>query len=699
MAFLQSWMLWGLLAVSVPVAIHLIHRRKANRVPFPAIDFILRSRKAVARKFRVKQLVLLMLRCALVAAAAVAAARPLFPGRDAAVGPSGGPAAVAIAIDTTMSMRTHVGSGKDETAFHAAQDAALALVDSLGPDVEGVVVPYGDEARSIPTVPTADKTVLAGAIRELTAGYASANVEKALDTAAAALASTTKPRKLVYLFTDGAQGGWHDVIPRDPSQQIAWRVVDVTSRATPNAAVIALDVHEEGGGAIARADLQSFAETALPGTGVELLLGDRASGRNFVDLGPGASASTTFTLGAPPAGLNVAMARLTPDSLTEDDSRYAVFRGRARIRTLIVDGDPKTTIRDAETFYLERALAPAREASNTVAPVVVDAEGFARANLAQFDVVVLANVGTLPATLVTSLKRWVDAGGGLLLSAGDKVEAEEANANLGDLLPMRLRGVRSTKSAHTEGGAQEAPPLNLAPPPAIHPVTSAIDASALDVLGTTKFKTTELLEGGTSANTILKFSDGSPALVERAIGRGRVAFFASSLDREWTDLPISTLYLPLMRRMIRYLAGELGEAGTGEVVVGHPVKIEVGERKAVRVEGPDGYPAEVIAAVDGAIEVTPPIPGVYRIAKEDGSADERLASKSFAANVDTAESDLRKVGRAELTRIFGGVDFDTSGGLGTGGTAKGAVPDRPIWGMLLGLAVVALVLEGVVTGL
>ena len=32
MAFLQSWMLWGLLAVAVPIAIHLIHRRKANRV-------------------------------------------------------------------------------------------------------------------------------------------------------------------------------------------------------------------------------------------------------------------------------------------------------------------------------------------------------------------------------------------------------------------------------------------------------------------------------------------------------------------------------------------------------------------------------------------------------------------------------------------------------------------------------------------
>src|SRR4029077_2242813 len=99
--------------------------------------FILRSRKAVARRFRVKQLLLLALRCLLVGAAAVAAARPLFPGRDTAVGLSGGPAAVAIVIDTSMSMRTRIGTGAGDTAFKAAQNAALALVDSLGPDVEG----------------------------------------------------------------------------------------------------------------------------------------------------------------------------------------------------------------------------------------------------------------------------------------------------------------------------------------------------------------------------------------------------------------------------------------------------------------------------------------------------------------------------------------------------------------------------------
>ncbi len=700
MGFLNSAMLWGLLAVSVPLAIHLIHRRKAMRVPFPAIEFILRSRKAVARRFRVKQLLLLALRCLLVGAAAVAAARPLFAGRDAAVGPSGGPAAVAIAVDTSMSMRTRIGNGADETAFQAAQAAALSLVDSLGPDVEAVIVPFDGDAKAIPNAPTADKTILAATLHDLKAGFGTTSIEKALDTAASAIATSQKPKKIVYVFTDGAQPGWREALPRDATQGIAWRLIDVTSKATVNAAIVGLELHEESGGATSRTDVQSFSETPIGGAGVELLIGDNAVGRNFVDLAPGATASTTFTMGAPPAGLNVAVARLVPDSLGEDDTRYAVFRGRARIRTLIVDGDPRTTIRDAEAFYLERALSPAREVTNAVAPVVVDGEGLARANLSQFDVVVLANVGTLPATIASSLRRWVDAGGGLMMTAGDRVDPEVANANLGDLLPMRLRGIRTTKNTHTEGGAQELAALSLAPPSVAHPVTGAIDAAGTEVFATTRFKTTELLEGaGAGASIILKFSDGSPALVERALGRGRIVFFASTIDREWNDLPISTIYLPMMRRMVRYLAGELGEAGTTEVLVGHPVKIEVGDRKAVRVEGPDGFPAQVLPAVEGAVEIVPPLPGIYRLSKDDGTADERLAGKGFAANVDTTESDLRKVGRAELARVFAGVDFDTSGGLGGNGSDKSAVPDTPVWGLLLAAGVVALALEGVVTGL
>jgi len=710
MAFLQSFMLWGALAISVPLAIHLIQRRKSRPLAFPAIDFILRSRKAVAKRFRLKQILLLALRCALVGAVAVAAARPLFPGRDAAIGPSGGPAAVAIAIDSSLSMRARAGNG---TAFDAAKSAALALVNSLGPDVEGVIVPFAADARSIPSAPTADKAQLTAAINALKPTFERTDVSRAFETAMQTLAASEKPRKLVYVLTDASAPGWEQIPARDPESKIGWRVIDVTERARANGAAAALQVVEEGAGATARVDVLSFGEASgvAPApfqTSVELFINDSPAGRNFIEGQSGTTASTTFTLGAPTAGLNVAVARIGADALAEDDTRHAVFRGRGRLRTLLVDGDPRTTMRDAETFYLERALAPGRAGASALAPVVVDSEGLVRANLSQYDVVVLANVLNLPSPTITALKRWVQNGGGLLVSMGDRVEADIANLELGELLAMRLRGPRTAVPTGSEGGAAAVPgageprELTLGPVPGRHPVTDTLDTTSEDVLGGTRFRTTELLEGGVESNTILKFSDGSPALVEKPLGRGKVALFASSLDRDWNDLPIATVYLPLMRRLIHYLAGDLGEDEAVDVLVGQPVSIETGDLKNVRVDGPEGFTAQVIPAIDGAVEITPPLPGVYRFSRDDGTPDERLIAKSFAANVDIAESDLRKVSAAELTRIFPeGVDFVPSGGLESSGSGSGAksVPDQPMWGMLLGLALLALALEGVITGL
>ncbi len=690
MAFGNPLLLWGLLAVAVPLAIHLLHRRRAKTLLFPAIDFILRSRKAVQRRFRLKQILLLVLRCLLVGAAAFAAARPLFPGSDAAIGPSGEPAAVAVMIDRSFSMRARAGG---DSAFDEAKRAAEALIRGMGPDVEAVLVPFDDDARAVPAVPTADKSALLASLAEIAVGYRGTNLARATEVAAQAIAGSEKPRKTVYLFTDGARAGWQEVVPRDPADGIVWRVVDVLGPVPPNAAAARLEVHEEGSGTAASVEVRSFASEAQNGLAVEIGLGDRPAGRNFVDVPAGGSTTTTFTLPAPPAGLNEAVARISPDALAEDDARFAVFRGRARVRTLLVDGDPKTTIRDAETFFLERALAPSRAAGGSVAPVVVDAEGLSRADLSRFDVVVLANVGTLPSMTTAALKRWVQNGGGLLVAAGDRVEADVANLAFGELLPMRLRGTRSAVPSASEGGmAAHATALTLAPVGPGHPVTQAIDTGAADVFGSVAFRTVLLLEGG-KAETILRFADGSPALVERTLGRGRVALFASSLDREWNDLPIATVFLPLARRLVRYLAGELGESGSVDLTVGRPVQIEVGvDHKEIRVDGPTPFPAAVVPVIQGIAEIVPTEPGIYRLSRADALPDERLASKGFAVNVDIAESELRNVDDAEIARVFPGSESEP-----VGGTA-GSSPDRPMWTVFLAVALVALIAEGMVTG-
>ncbi len=76
------------------------------------------------------------------------------------------------------------------------------------------------------------------------------------------------------------------------------------------------------------------------------------------------------------------------------------------------------------------------------------------------------------------------------------------------------------------------------------------------------------------AQILARFDDGAPALVERRVGNGRVLVWTSSLDLQGNDLPLKSVFLPFVHRMVTTLAsyterpswltvGDVLEAGPG----------------------------------------------------------------------------------------------------------------------------------------
>ena len=56
-------------------------------------------------------------------------------------------------------------------------------------------------------------------------------------------------------------------------------------------------------------------------------------------------------------------------------------------------------------------------------------------------------------------------------------------------------------------------------------------------------------------NVAAAFTDGNPALLERADGAGRVLLFTSDLDRRWNDFPLHPAFVPFVIESLRYAAG------------------------------------------------------------------------------------------------------------------------------------------------
>lgn len=100
MLFLNPLLLWGLLAASIPVLIHLINKRRHKTIQWAAMQFLLKATRESRGKKKLRQILILTCRTLAIAALAFAAARPIISGL---IGWGGG------SIDTVVQIgRAHV---------------------------------------------------------------------------------------------------------------------------------------------------------------------------------------------------------------------------------------------------------------------------------------------------------------------------------------------------------------------------------------------------------------------------------------------------------------------------------------------------------------------------------------------------------------------------------------------------------------
>ena len=105
MGFLNPVLLFAGAAVLVPIFLHLFHSHESSRVSFPALRYLLRTEREHARRIRLRQLLLLMVRVGVILLIVLAAARPFLQN----LGDTHPPTALAIVLDNSLSVGLVVG--------------------------------------------------------------------------------------------------------------------------------------------------------------------------------------------------------------------------------------------------------------------------------------------------------------------------------------------------------------------------------------------------------------------------------------------------------------------------------------------------------------------------------------------------------------------------------------------------------------
>ena len=168
------------------------------------------------------------------------------------------------------------------------------------------------------------------------------------------------------------------------------------------------------------------------------------------------------------------------------------------------------------------------------------------------DVIVLADGAQMPKAQAEMLQSWVEKGGLLLRFAGPKLAAADMALMAKDpLMPVTLR-----QGGLTTGGA-----MSWGAPKSLAEFARASPFHGLAVPADIKVRTQVLAQpdADLSSRTLAALDDGTPLVTRKALGQGQVVLFHVTANTEWSDLPLSGLFVQMLERLA--VSATSGSAG------------------------------------------------------------------------------------------------------------------------------------------
>jgi len=667
--FLNPMLFGGLFAISAPVIIHLLHRRKIKQVDWGAMRFLLEMMAKRRRRLFLDELLLLLVRALIVACVALAMIRPAFhhrAGDNNAAGLRQGRTAAVLLIDDSVSST----AGRAQPTFEGMKKLGLAYLDSLAPGDEVSLLPMS-QPRAGSSDPLFDLEGLKAYLANLKPGFVATDIPTLLDAGLNQLKRHINPGAEIVLLTDGRKDGWREEDKarwddlgerlRGPNNAVVGSrrrpqliVLSPGAVATPdNLAITSIGMDRtlvcSGRSATVRVTVAHYGKAGTREATVQASVNGQVIGSKRVEIPAGGEQETTFPHTFGEAGSYAIEATLVnhQDLLAADDRRAVSIQVENSLPVLLVDG-PVAEGLESKLGFLHYALDPEGDRRGAFQVNRIPLAQFTPSLLQSCRVVALGDARVLEPAMVDALERFVVAGGGILVGLGPDSDRDLINrywARNGEgFLPCPLDTAAS-------------PPVPAIPAGIAvrHPVFSGFGERSDQAWKATRIKSyfkLDLKSAKTAElDTLLNLDNGDPLVVERRRGLGLVSLVTTSLNADWSDLPIQAAYVPLMRGIVGHLGSFVmppRNLQPGEQIIYARAK----EPKA-KIEAVD-FSGKPLTLTLGAWEgrdaiLSDPLmdPGVYLLRDPNEPSPIR-----YAVSIQASESTLQPITDREVSQFF-----------------------------------------------
>jgi hypothetical protein len=649
MGFLTPWFLAGLAAVGLPIWLHLLRQHRSTPLPFSSLMFFEQRFESSIKHRRLRYLLLLALRVALLAMLALAFANPFLPGKPAA--PSGGQKMMVLALDCSFSMR-------QGDRLSSARREALRTLAQLRAGDQAQVLAFAAQARVL-APPTHDLSTLRAALQSLEPSDSRSSYGE-LARALRSLAQSARLPLEVHLFSDMQKSslppgfadlqlpaGAHLVLnPAATSRAANWTVENVNAQKERVQAVIA------GFG------------TERARRSVSLVLNGRVLETKSVDVPAGGRATVEYHSLEAPYGFSRGEVRIDSGDSFPDDDRFLFPIERAEPRRVLFVHEARDT---RALLYFQAALEASSEAAFALESATV--EQAAKTPLSASAFVVLSNVAWIPDAFEEALRKHVRSGGSILIALGPASAVRNR-------VPVFDAAVIESRYWSREGERfQTVTWLDPA-----HP--SIRRANRWEGV---RFYQAIRVEPG-NARVLARLADQTPLLLEKQIGEGRALLFASTFDNVSNDFPLHASFVPFVEQTAQYLGG-LEDRLVNALVDSYLELRRAGAAgEAVEVIDPQGRRALSLAESAGAQSIALSRAGFYEVRRSNARRE------LVAVNTDRRESDLELIPKETLSLW----QNTGQGAAAASGGAQEATKPRTLWWQALWVVLALALAESLV---
>ncbi len=748
MAFLNPLFLFGLLATGIPLVIHLWNRRRVVTIDFSSLIFITAAHRENARRFQLRQFLILLLRMAIIALIALALARP-FLTLGLPVASVRAKTDVIIVLDNSYSM---VYQDINGIRLDKAKTLATDIIGTLRHGDRAALILMSDTPKPVFRQLTPDIESVTTAINDTDTSYRTTNVQPSLELAHEILTESQQLNKEIYLISDFAQNGWENWnrLPNRSGARIS--LIPVAEGEAHNISIKEIRPSNQLIGVNLPFQLNvttgNHSVAPLNQNILTLFIGGEKQKTMSFSVAANESLNTTLTYNFSTPGTHIGYLTLTDDRLNIDNQRYFALDVLGEVRVLCVG---------EQTEYLTLALNPHIPAAppfptvNTVSentyqdkknsngvmilPTQCTPDEFVTFPLEDYDVIVLADVLTMSRQMSAQLQEFTRQGKSIIAFVSSHSDPTSYNEPHNVWLPAKLGS-----------------PLTWTPPQRVqayeetHPIFDIFPSEGFSMQYAPQFYNGIALQPSAESNVIARFGNDTPFLVERSQGTSTVLLYNCGLlavssqqsvvsgqqenvtspenlltdsrqpiaDSHYTnDLLVNPYFLPMLQQSVLYTSiasnnlvtwgGHIGDTYTahyprsagGKVSIRLKNTVDRWDSNALTSDESDADNNTVVPiAEDGTLRFQgTERPGIYQV---EVRTQDSIQRDFFAVNVDTTEADLTEIPLAQAAARIGAqttADPEIDGTAIAADTYNIKRHGREIWGELLILVVCLMLLE------